>query len=72
VRAYLACLETLAYVGVCLFGGGVGGLVTLLPLTLVHMDTNTHTAPGHVDSLYHEGKIVVPGVEGVPGGQVRA
>lgn len=26
---------------------------------------------GHVDSLYHEGAIVIPGVEGVPAGQVR-
>lgn len=25
---------------------------------------------GHVDSLYHEGAITLPGVEGVPAGQV--
>lgn len=26
---------------------------------------------GHVDSLYHEGAIVIPGVEGVPAGQAK-
>lgn len=26
---------------------------------------------GHVDSLYHEGKIVIPGVAGVPAGQAQ-
>lgn len=28
-------------------------------------------ALGHVDSLYHEGKICIPGLEGIPHGQAK-
>lgn len=40
----------------------------------VHASTELRAARetlGHVDSLYHEGAITLPGVEGVPAGQVR-